>query len=175
MMLKKIIYNKTQYTTDDVLRWFLESKNKHYSKSSERRKNYNVKEFCSNQIDQRLRLPIAKVLDPLAEWVKDTSKHYLTNLQCLNKDYLTLFPTSWISTTILDEYIRYLSHQYSSRFHLVRISDLVSLTNDKEKLNNYSQQFLNKDVHFVFLFLTNNNHYVTVEIPAPSNQRYQSK
>ena len=100
-----IIHNKTQFATDDVLRWYLESKNKHCSKSSDRRKNYNVKEYCINNIDQRLRLPIAKVLDPLAEWVKDTSKHYLTKLQCLNKDYLTLFLTSWISTIVMDEYI----------------------------------------------------------------------
>ena len=40
-----IIYNKTQYATDNVIRRNLESENKHYSKSSERRKKYNVKEF----------------------------------------------------------------------------------------------------------------------------------
>ena len=59
----KIIHNKTQFATDDVLRWHLEQQSKHYSKSSERSKNYNFNEFCSNQIDQRLRLPIAKILD----------------------------------------------------------------------------------------------------------------
>ena len=52
---------------------------------------------------------------------------------------------------------------------------MVSLTNDEEKLNSFSQQLLNKDVYFVFLLLINNNHYITVEIPAPSNQRNQAK
>ena len=52
---------------------------------------------------------------------------------------------------------------------------MVSLTNDEDRLYRFSQQFLNKDVYFAFLLLINTNHYVIVEIPAPSTQRYPAK
>ena len=63
----RIVHHITQCSTDNTHRWILQTDNKYFKKTTDRRNNFKIAEYCSEIIDQWLRLPIANILDSLKE------------------------------------------------------------------------------------------------------------
>ena len=77
---------------------------------------------------------------------------------------MTLRPSTWISASVLDAYIDYLSAEYPSNVQLIRISDIQDMSNNPQKLKKFATQWKSNDCYLVFLINKNEDHYITIEM-----------
>jgi hypothetical protein len=105
---------------------------------------------------------IAIMLDPLETWIEQNIIYIPSNgLSILN--YLTFRPTTYISSTIIDEYIKYLNKKFDkTKSILVTVGELTSYfhnANIRSKL----EEKVSKYKHIICPVCVENTHWITME------------
>lgn len=124
---------------------------------------FDYADYTDSIICLKKRFLMVIMLDPLLVFFEKQISYISSNVMTI-LDYLSLRPTTYISSGVIDHYIQYLCNRYNnSKSLIIKFSELHSYANNEV----YREQFMNKIKEFKHIIIPiciSNTHWITLEV-----------
>ncbi len=130
---------------------------------------FNYNDYIKESVSIKKRHLVAIMLDPLERWLQENVIYVPSNgLSIIN--YLTLRPTTYISSNIIDQYISYLNNRNNkSQSLLVMVGELSSYAFNDNFRKKFDEK-LSKYKHIICPICIDNTHWITMEFRKPEKK-----
>ena len=152
----KWMYNRIDKLDKDVF----DKENKHLMI----KKNFEIQTYFNPEIPKNKRYLLIKLLDPLNIWYQKKLSLIKRGLNIA--DILSLRPTSWITSSMLEAFIKYISQTKASVNNILFMypSLYTLFAASKDTRNKILEKIMVKDyVYIACLVQTKHNHWIIIE------------